>query len=60
MNILNFIKEVFNIHKCKFEIVKRISNTKGEIWIEECSCGKKQRTIFDSNGNCVETHLIKN
>jgi hypothetical protein len=28
------------------------SNEKGEIWIQECQCGQKQKVLFDGGGNC--------
>lgn len=45
------IKTIF--HNCKFNTVEiPVSNKKGEIWIEECKCGKKRKVIFEGN-DCV-------
>ena len=40
-------------HKCKFKIIETpFSNKNGEIWIEQCKCGKKQKVVFDKEGYC--------
>ena len=43
----------FCFHKCNFKTIEiPASNEKGEIWIQECECNKKQRVLFDSKGRC--------
>lgn len=40
-------------HKCNFKTIEiPVSNEKGEIWIQECKCGKKQKVLFDDKGKC--------
>ena len=29
------------------------SNKKGEIWFQECVCGKQQEVMFNHDGECV-------
>lgn len=51
LNISGFIDRFF--HKCDFKMIEiPTSNKKGEIWIQECKCGKKQRVLFDNKGRC--------
>lgn len=46
---------------CSMEIIKILnSNSLGEIWIRRCSiCGKKEKVVFDSMGNCLSIRNIK-
>ncbi len=47
-----WIKKLF--HRCKMKTVDvPHSNRKGEIWIQECVCGKQQEVMFNHNGDCV-------
>ncbi len=47
-----WIKKLF--HRCKMKTVDMPhSNRKGEIWIQECVCGKQQEVMFNRNGDCV-------
>ena len=40
-------------HTCKMKTIGiPASNEKGEIWIQDCECGKKTKVIFDSKGSC--------
>lgn len=49
--IADFFKKLF--HKCDFKTIEvPASNEKGEIWIQECQCGQKQKVLFDGKGNC--------
>jgi hypothetical protein len=51
LNISGVIDRFF--HKCDFKTIEiPSSNKKGEIWIQECKCGKKQRVLFDDKGRC--------
>jgi hypothetical protein len=46
-------------HICDFKKIEiPISNQKGEIWIQECKCGKKRKVLFDSEGKCRSFNLI--
>lgn len=45
------IKKFF--HNCDYKTTEIThSNAKGEIWIQECSCGKKQQVLFNESGMC--------
>ena len=49
--MMNWIKKIF--HKCKMETIDiPHSNKKGEIWIQECTCGKKRKAVFNNKGEC--------
>mgnify|MGYP003676147483 CR=1 FL=1 len=48
-------------HKCKMETVDiPHSNKKGEIWFQECVCGKQQEVMFNYDGECVRIKQIQN
>ena len=49
--IIKYLRKLF--HSCRFKTIEiPSSNKKGEIWIQECRCGNKQKVIFDSNNIC--------
>lgn len=48
---MNWIAKLFHSHNFK-TITIPYSNKKGEIWIQECRCGKRIEVLFDSNDNC--------
>jgi hypothetical protein len=50
--MIDFLKSIF--HKCTMETVDiPHSNKKGEIWFQECVCGKQQEVMFNHDGECV-------
>ena len=50
--MIDFLKSIF--HKCTMETVDiPHSNKKGEIWFQECVCGKQQEVMFNYDGECV-------
>lgn len=49
--LFSAVNDIF--HRCKFRTIEiPYSNIKGEIWIQQCSCGKKKQVLFDSENNC--------
>ena len=49
---MNLIKKIF--HKCKMETISiPHSNSKGEIWIQKCMCGKEEEVLFNYKGECL-------
>ena len=46
-------------HKCDFNTIEiPVSNQKGEIWIQECKCGNKQKVLFDDKGICRDIQSL--
>lgn len=55
--ISDYLKKLF--HKCDFKTIEvPHSNEKGEIWIQKCQCGQKQKVLFDAKGNCKSINKI--
>lgn len=46
-------------HTCNMKTVDTMSNEKGVIWFQECSCGRKREVLFDANDNCVNVKKFK-
>jgi hypothetical protein len=56
--MINLIGGIF--HKCKMETTNiPHSNSRGEIWIQKCKCGKEQEVLFNHKGNCLRIKPIK-
>jgi len=56
--MISWIKKIF--HKCKMETIDiPHSNKKGEIWMQECGCGKKRKvTLLKVKGEYVPSVII--
>lgn len=55
--IIKFFNKI--LHEHKFETIDiPASNEKGEIWIQKCDCGQKQKVLFDGKGRCRSVNKI--